>query len=250
MNILLSNDDGYRAPGLDVLARTLAEGANVTVMAPERNRSGSSSALTLDTPLRVFKAEESRYAVRGTPSDCVHMAVTGLLDIEFDMVVAGINNGANLGDDVIYSGTVAAAIEGRHCGYPAIAVSLVGHREENYQTAADITAQIIDQIRRHPLPADTILNINVPDLPADQILGVRATRLGSRHKAEPVMRAEDPRGNPIFWIGPPGEAADAGEGTDFHAVNNGYVSVTPLQIDLTRYPYMQDLASWLEGVQA
>jgi len=249
MNILLSNDDGYQAPGLDILARTLSQIATVTVMAPERNRSGSSSALTLESPIRVFNAGKSRFAVFGTPSDCVHMAVTGLLDIEFDMVVAGINNGANLGDDVIYSGTVAAAIEGRHCGYPAIAVSLVGHDEQNYQTAADITCQIIRQMQGHPMPADTILNINVPDVEAKDIKGVCATRLGSRHKAEPVLRAEDPRGNPIYWIGPPGEAADAGDGTDFDAVANNYVSVTPLQIDLTRHQYMKDLESWLEGVE-
>ena len=248
MKILISNDDGYQAPGIRMLAKALAECGEITVVAPERNRSGASSSLTLESPLRVRQVGEAEYFIDGTPTDCVHIAITGLLNIEPDMVVSGINNGANLGDDVIYSGTVAAAIEGRFLGFPAIAVSLVGHECKHYETAASATVRLVEHIRQHPIPSDIILNVNVPDIPLDQLKGFQTTRLGNRHKAESVIKDKDPRGNTIYWIGPAGPEQDAGPGTDFYAVRQGYVSVTPLQIDLTRHSFMNDLANWLKGV--
>ena len=186
-------------------------------------------------------------AVTGTPSDCVHLALAGLLDREPDLVVSGINHGANLGDDVIYSGTVAAAIEGRHLGLPAIAVSLVTDGGDHFETAAEVTAQLLERIVRHPIAADTILNVNVPDIPSSELKGIRATRLGFRHRAEPVVSDRDPRGRPIYWIGPAGPGDDAGPGTDFHAVREGFASVTPLQIDLTRHRQLDTLQHWLES---
>lgn len=246
MRILLSNDDGYLAEGINVLARALRSLGELTVVAPERNRSGASSSLTLDRPIRAHTVSKGLIRVDGTPTDCVHLAITGLLHEPPDMVVSGINHGANLGDDVVYSGTVAAAIEGRFLGFPAVAVSLAGHDGEHFQTAADVTVQILEQLRRSPLPPDTILNVNVPDLPYAQIKGFSATRLGSRHKSEPVIQAKDPRGQPIYWIGPAGAEQDAGPGTDFHAVKHGFVSVTPLMVDLTRYGLIADVADWLK----
>jgi 5'-nucleotidase len=245
MHILLSNDDGYSAPGLIALANALKEYADITVVAPERNRSGASNSLTLDRPLHTSKTSDGFIKVDGTPTDCVHLAITGLLEREPDMVFAGINHGANLGDDVIYSGTVAAATEGRFLGLPAVAISLGGVNPSHFETAAQIAVRLFENIRRHPLPSDTILNVNVPDLPLSQIKGFKATRLGQRHKAEPVVRGHDPRGREIFWVGAAGPEQDAGEGTDFHAMREGYVSVTPLQIDLTRYDSLQRLAAWL-----
>ncbi len=247
MRILLSNDDGYLAPGLAMLAQVLREEirAEVHVVAPERDRSGASNSLTLTLPLRVRQGDNGFYYVDGTPTDCVHLAITGLLDREPDMVIAGINRGANLGDDVIYSGTVAAAMEGRFLGLPAMAVSLVGHASSHFRTAARVVVQLVQRLRRDPLPADTILNVNVPDLPLERIGGLEATRLGHRHKAEPVIRSADPHGQPIYWVGPPGAEADAGPGTDFHAVRQGKVSITPLQVDLTRYAALDQVASWL-----
>jgi len=245
MHILLSNDDGYSAPGLHALAEALKEHADITVVAPERNRSGASNSLTLDRPLHATTTPEGYIKVDGTPTDCVHLAITGLLDREPDMVFAGINHGANLGDDVIYSGTVAAATEGRFLGLPAVAISLGGVNPSHFESAAQVAVILFDNIRRHPLPSDTILNVNVPDLPFSEIKGFRSTRLGQRHKAEPVVRGHDPRGREIFWVGAAGPEQDAGEGTDFHAVREGYVSVTPLQIDLTRYDSLDRLASWL-----
>jgi len=248
MRILLSNDDGYLAPGLAVLAEVLRTeiGAEVHVVAPERDRSGASNSLTLTQPLRVRQGDNGFYYVDGTPTDCVHLAITGLLAQEPDIVIAGINRGANLGDDVIYSGTVAAAMEGRFLGLPAIAVSLVGHASTQFHTAAHVVVQLIQRLRRDPLPADTILNVNVPDRPMADIAGFEATRLGHRHKAEPVIRTADPHGNPIYWVGPPGAEADAGPGTDFHAIRQGSVSITPLQVDLTRYAALDQVSSWLE----
>jgi 5'-nucleotidase len=184
--------------------------------------------------------------VDGTPTDCVHLAITGLLENEPDIVVAGINRGANLGDDVIYSGTVAAAMEGRFLGHPAIAVSLAGKNGKNFETAAQVVLRLLDKLKRDPLPADTILNVNVPDVPLDQLAGYEATRLGHRHKAEPVICAADPHGNPIYWVGAPGPEADAGEGTDFHAVRNRFVSITPLHVDLTRYTALEQVSVWLK----
>src|SRR3990167_895297 len=204
MRILLSNDDGYLAPGLACLARALASQAHIDVVAPERDRSGPSNSLTLTQPLRVHKGENGFYYVDGTPTDCVHLAITGLLETEPDIVIAGINRGANLGDDVIYSGTVAAAMEGRFLGLPAIAVSLVGKTGTNYETAAHVTLRLLEKLKRESLPADTILNVNVPDVPLERLAGFEATRLGHRHKAEPVVRTNDPRGNPVYWVGAPG----------------------------------------------
>ena len=245
MRILLSNDDGYFAPGLATLAETLAQRADVTVVAPERDRSGASNSLTLDRPLLLRRVPNGFYFVNGTPTDCVHLAVTGMLDPLPDMVVSGINHGANMGDDTIYSGTVAAAMEGYLLGLPSIAVSLAMNGEEHFATAARVTA---DLVRRHldrPFPAPFLLNVNVPDLPYERLCGVRVTRLGKRHKAEPVLKAVNPRGQTVYWVGSAGAAQDAGEGTDFHAVLQGEVSVTPLQADLTRYACLGDLGGWL-----
>jgi len=247
MRILISNDDGYQSPGLLVLADALAGLGEVVVVAPDRDRSGASNSLTLTLPLRARHIDIGRICVEGTPTDCVHLAITGLLDEEPDLVVAGINHGPNLGDDVIYSGTVAAATEGRFLGLPAMAVSIDSHAPEHLETAARIAVTLVDNLTRDALGNNVILNVNVPDLPFDQIAGLRATRLGHRHKAEPVTRAMDPRGHPIYWVGPAGPEQDAGLGTDFHAVRNGFVSVTPLQVDLTRHALLDPLAEWLEA---
>jgi len=245
MRILLSNDDGYFAPGLAVLADAVRNIAHIDVVAPERDRSGASNSLTLSRPLRLQQSSNGFYYVDGTPTDCVHLAITGLLEQEPDMVIAGINHGANLGDDVIYSGTVAAAMEGRFLGLPAIAVSLVGRSGGNFATAARVVLDLLDKLKSHPLPTDTVLNVNVPDIPYEQLAGFEATRLGHRHKAEPVIRSADPHGNTIYWVGPPGAEADAGAGTDFHAVRQNRVSVTPLHVDLTRHVALAQMASWL-----
>ena len=246
MHILLSNDDGYLAPGLQAIADELSTLAKITVVAPDRNRSGASNSLTLQRPLRAQMTPSGFFKVDGTPTDCVHLALTGLLSQEPDMVVSGINLGANLGDDVIYSGTVAAATEGRFLGLPALAVSLAGTKELNFATAAKATGQIIKRLLKHPLSEDTILNINVPDVPWSEIKGIQATRLGFRHRAEPVVQQHDPYGHKIYWVGPAGPAQDAGEGTDFYAINHNYVSVTPLQIDLTRHEGVKPLQRWLD----
>jgi 5'-nucleotidase len=248
MHILVSNDDGYQAPGLLTLVDALAEIARVTVVAPERDRSGASNSLTLDNPLRAVTHDNGFVSVDGTPTDCVHLAITGLLVEEPDMVVSGINAGANLGDDVLYSGTVAAATEGRFLGLPAMAVSLVGTGFENYASAARVVVHLISNMRAGAIPPDTILNINIPDVPWKRLRGFRLTRLGHRHKSEPVIRDNDPRGRPIYWVGPAGAEQDAGEETDFHAVREGYISITPLQVDLTRHAVMGEVAQWLEGI--
>jgi 5'-nucleotidase len=249
VKILISNDDGYRAEGLRALVDALTPLAATTVVAPDRNRSGASNSLTLDVPLRVFNYGENRYFVNGTPTDCVHLAISGLFDEQHDMVVSGINDGANLGDDVLYSGTVAAAVEGRFLGLPAIAVSLVTHANsgQHFATAARVASELVMRVQRAPLSAATILNVNVPDIPYESLQGYRATRLGHRHRAEGIQRATDPRGRPVYWIGGVAPGLDAGPGTDFDAVANGCVSVTPLQIDLTRHAFVSDLAEWLEG---
>ncbi len=230
MRILVSNDDGYRAEGLQHLVDALRPLAELTVVAPDRNRSGASNSLTLDVPLRVFEYGERMYYVNGTPTDCVHLAISGLFENERDqdMVVSGINDGPNLGDDVLYSGTVAAAVEGRFLGLPAIAISLVLQRGRHFATAARVASELIMRLTHTPLHTSMILNVNVPDLPYEQLRGFRSTRLGYRHRSEPVVRASDPRGRPVYWVGPAGAGDDAGEGTDFDAVVNGYVSVTPL----------------------
>ena len=245
MRILVSNDDGYRAPGIECLAEQLSKMSSVQVVAPDRDRSGASNSLTLDSPLRASTAENGFIFVDGTPTDCVHLALTGLLPEEPDIVVSGINSGANLGDDVLYSGTVAAAMEGRFLGSPAMAISLVGAQRGNYLTAVRAVELLLNGLSEHPIPANTILNINVPDVAWADIKGLKAPRLGNRHKAEPVIHARAPRGRPIYWIGPPGSEQDAGPGTDFHAVNAGFVSVTPLQVDLSHHGVLGDLTAWV-----
>jgi 5'-nucleotidase len=249
VRILLSNDDGCQAPGLRALHRELARFADVVVVAPDRNRSGASHSLTLSRPLRVARhGDEPVYCVDGTPTDSVHLAITGLLEHTPDMVVSGINDGANMGDDVLYSGTVAAAIEGRSLGYPAMAVSLVGEECRYYDCAARVARVLIERLAHTPLPADTILNVNVPDVPFETLQGFEATRLGRRHRAEGVICAQDPRGRPIYWIGPAGGEADAGPGTDFHAVAQRRVSITPVQVDLTQYTGIDTVGRWLGGL--
>jgi 5'-nucleotidase len=246
--LLVSNDDGYLSPGLKQLAVALESFGRVTVVAPDRDRSGASNSLTLENPIRSMRAENGYIKVDGTPTDCVHLGITGLLEKEPDMVVTGINLGANLGDDVIYSGTVAGAMEGRFLGLPAIAVSINAFQPKHLPTAARAVQTLLTQLTHKALPQDTILNVNVPDLPWEDIRGFRSTRLGHRHKAEPVKRDVDPRGRTIYWVGPAGPEQDAGPGTDFHAVREGYVSVTPLQVDLTRHQSLEETADWLEGV--
>lgn len=248
MRILVSNDDGFGAPGIGVLAEAMARFGEVVIVAPERDRSGASNSLTLDAPIRVRREGANGYRVEGTPTDCVHLAITGLLDDDPDMVISGINSGANLGDDVLYSGTVAAAMEGRFLGLPAVAVSLASYDPGHYETAARVAALLVERLRADPLPADTILNVNVPDRPWAALAGFEATRLGQRHRAEPVVRSEDPRGRPIYWIGPPGVEQDAGPGTDFDAISRGCVSVTPIQVDLTRYRALEQVAGWIRGL--
>ncbi len=247
MRILLSNDDGYFAPGIEILAQALSDLAEITVVAPERDRSGASNSLTLDRPLRLRRAANGFYFVNGTPTDCVHLAVTGMLDNLPDMVISGINLGANMGDDTIYSGTVAAATEGYLLGVPSLAVSLNGHNAIHFGTAAAVARRIIERCLRQPLAAPALLNVNVPDIPLDSLKGIRVTRLGKRHKAEGVVRQTNPRGETVFWVGAAGAAQDAGEGTDFHAVENGYASVTPLQIDLTHRALIGTVRSWIEA---
>lgn len=246
MRLLLSNDDGAHAPGLTALRGALADICDALVtVAPDRNRSGASNSLTLERPLRVNWVAEGLYAVDGTPTDCVHLATTGLFEQEADMVVSGINQGANLGDDVLYSGTVAAATEGRSLGLPAVAISLVGENPRHYDTAARVAVQVVQLLLAHPLPGDTILNVNVPDLSYEELGGFVATRLGNRHRAERLIEDSDPRGRPIFWIGRAGGEADAGPGTDFHAIAQNQVSITPIQIDLTRHCAIESLGEWV-----
>lgn len=248
MRILISNDDGFLAPGLNILAKALAEIAEITVVAPDRNRSGASNSLTLTNPLRITTTENGFISVNGTPTDCVHIAVTGLLHEMPDMVVSGINEGSNLSDDVLYSGTVAAATEGRFLGLPSMAVSLAGPKCQHYQTAAHVAKLLVMRLVEDPIPKDTILNVNVPDLPLSELRGFQVTRLGTRHVAEPTIKALDPRGRRIFWIGQPGPEQDAGPGTDFYAVNTGYVSITPLHLDLTHYKAFEQLAGWIKSI--
>jgi len=250
VKILLSNDDGYRAEGIHRLRAALATLADVTIMAPDRNRSGASNSLTLDVPLRVFEAEPGVYFVPGTPTDCVHLAISGFFDFEHDMVVSGVNDGPNLGDDVLYSGTVAAAVEGRFLGLPTLAVSLCtrGAAGGHFATGAEVARALVAQLLKKPLQPSLILNVNVPDVPLAQLRGFRASRLGYRHRSAAVMRAQDPRGRPVYWVGPAGAEQDAGPGTDFDTVAQGYVSVTPLQVDLTRHAALPELASWLAAL--
>jgi 5'-nucleotidase len=245
MRILVSNDDGYFAPGITVLAEALSACAEVTVVAPERDRSGASNSLTLDRPLSVRRASNGYLYVNGTPTDCVHLAVTGLLEELPDVIVSGINYGANMGDDTIYSGTVAAATEGFLLGIPSIAISLVAEGGGHFQTAAGVACALVKRFAERPLGDPVLLNVNVPDVAEDKVRGTTVTRLGKRHKAEPVVKSTTPRGDVVYWVGAAGGAQDAGPGTDFHAAANGMVSITPLQVDLTRYSQLQAVSDWM-----
>ncbi|AWL11026.1 5'-nucleotidase [Saliniradius amylolyticus] len=246
MKLLLSNDDGVHAEGLASLYQGLSEDHDICVIAPDRNCSGASNALSLHQPLRIQQMKNGFYAVNGTPSDCVHLGINAFMQDDPELVVSGINHGANLGDDVIYSGTVAAATEGRFMGLPAVAVSLCGHPGKHFDTAARIVRDIVSHLSQHPLPADQILNINVPDVPYEQLKGIQVTRQGRRHRAEAMVRSEDPFGREIFWYGKVGQEQDAGEGTDFHAIANGYCSVTPLSVDMTAYQSLDAMQQWIE----
>lgn len=248
MKILVSNDDGVLASGIAALVQELSKVASIEVMAPDRNRSGASNSLTLSRPLRARRLDNGHYSVEGTPTDCVHLALTGFFDNGFDMVVSGINHGANLGDDILYSGTVAAAMEGRSLGLPALAISMVGDNIHHYETGALIAKQLVMKLQTHSLPSQTILNVNVPDVLPQDIKGLQVTRLGTRHTAAPIVKEFDPRGHPMYWIGPPGPEADAGPGTDFYAVNQGYVSVTPLHLDMTHYKLFDRVSDWVTGI--
>ncbi|MBS1229600.1 MAG: stationary-phase survival protein SurE [Proteobacteria bacterium] len=245
MRILLSNDDGYFSPGIECLARVLAQVAEITVVAPERDRSGASNSLTLDRPLSLKRTPNGFYHVNGTPTDCVHLAVTGMLDELPDMVVSGINLGANMGDDTIYSGTVAAATEGFLLGVPSLAVSLCSKAGVHFETAARVALELVQMIEREPLREPLLLNVNVPDVPYEELRGRVVTRLGKRHKAEAVVRTQTPRNETVYWVGAAGAAQDAGEGTDFYAVANNQVSLTPLQIDLTHNAQLPLIRDWL-----
>lgn len=247
MRILLSNDDGYFAPGIALLAEMLAPLGEVTVVAPERDRSGSSNSLTLDRPLTVRRAQGRFYYVNGTPTDCVHLAVTGLLKQLPDIVISGINHGANMGDDTIYSGTVAAATEGFVLGIPSMAISLVAEGGDHFRTAGRVAADLVSRFQKQPFEQPLLLNVNVPDVEYGELRGFQITRLGRRHKAEPVVKSTTPRGETVYWVGAAGGAQDAGDGTDFHAIANNRVSITPLQVDLTRYSQLEALSSWLTG---
>jgi 5'-nucleotidase len=245
MRILVSNDDGIMAPGIQALIKAMEPFGEVYVIAPDRNRSGASNSLTLTSPLRVKKVDSNRYCIEGTPTDCVHLGVTGFFEEKMDIVVSGMNHGGNLGDDILYSGTVAAAMEGRNLGLPAMSFSMVGDDIQYFETGAHIAKKLLSEVIKQTIPSQTILNVNIPDLPIDKIKGIQITRLGKRHAASPVIKSIDPRGKPIYWIGPPGNEADGGVGTDFYAVNNGFVSVTPLHLDLTNYSIFSNLSDWL-----
>ena len=246
MRILISNDDGYKADGIIQLAKSLSEIADVIVVAPSENKSAASSSLTIGKPLKPIQIEKNVYAIDATPSDCVHLALCGFIKESIDLVVTGINFGANLGDDVIYSGTVAGAIEGRFLGLPSIAMSLASWECKHFDTAGNIAKLLVNQIDKAPLAYNTIINVNVPDIPISEIKGIRSTRLGNRHKSEPsIQDSKDPS---LYWIGENGKEADNGDGTDFHAVSNNFVSVTPLQIDLTKYPEIKQVSEWLEDI--
>ncbi len=252
MHFLVSNDDGINATGIKALTQALSGLGEVTVYAPSGDRSGASNSLTLDRPVRIHKVATNRFAVDGTPTDCVHMALTGLMDETPNMVVSGINNAANLGDDVLYSGTVAAAIEGRFLGLSAIAFSLAtSHKSgqiRHFESAQHYVKKIIENLMKFPLEKESILNVNIPNLPLEKIKGIKVTRFGNRHMAENTVEELDPRGRRIYWIGPAGPEADAGEGTDFHAIKHGFVSVTPMQVDMTKHSVLDDIQKWSETI--
>ena len=246
MRILLSNDDGYFAPGLAALYEALAGLGEIVVVAPEQNRSGASNSLTLDRPLFLKKAASGFYFVNGTPTDCVHLAVTGMLDVMPDIIVSGINNGANMGDDTIYSGTVAAATEGFLLGIPSIAVSMTSFEGVHYETAGRVARELVERQISNPIRQAVLLNVNIPDIPYADLKGMEVTRLGRRHKAEPVVKMNSPRNETVYWVGAAGAAADAGPGTDFNAIEQGRVSITPLQIDLTHTAQLPAIRDWMK----
>ena len=246
MRILISNDDGYQAEGIIQLSKSLSKIAEVIIVAPSENKSAASSSLTIGKPLKPVQIEKNVYAIDATPSDCVHLALCGFIKESIDLVVTGINFGANLGDDVIYSGTVAGAIEGRFLGLPSIAMSLASWKCKHFDTAGEIAKLLVAQINKAPLANNTIINVNVPDIPMSEIKGIKSTRLGNRHKSEPSI--QDLKDLSLFWIGENGKEADNGEGTDFHAISNNFVSVTPLQIDLTKYSEIKLVSEWLENI--
>ncbi|OGT80025.1 MAG: 5'/3'-nucleotidase SurE [Gammaproteobacteria bacterium RIFCSPLOWO2_02_FULL_61_13] len=248
MHFLVSNDDGYQSAGIEALAAALSVIGRVTVVAPDRNRSGASNSLTLDAPLYTRAARNGFTFVNGTPTDCVHLAVTGLLEHEPDMVLSGINSGPNLGDDVLYSGTVAAAMEARFLGRPAVALSLAGENPVHYDAAARATVELVQLLMRNPDQQDLLLNINFPDVPYEEYTGWEVTRLGHRHKSEPAVRMQDPKRRTVYWVGPVGPGQDAGPGTDFHAVARNAISVTPMQVDLTRHGLLVPLAELVSGL--
>jgi len=245
INILISNDDGVDAPGIKILAAQINQDHQVTVVAPDKNRSGSSSALTLDRPLYCEQLDSGFYSVTGTPCDCVHLGSHRLMTQKPEMVISGINRGANLADDVMYSGTVAAAMEGRSMGFPAVALSLASSQCEFYETAAKVMSKILLRMKQFSLSSNIILNVNVPDIPFSEIKGYRLTRLGCRHRADTIVPATDPKGKKVYWIGPPSEPQDIGEGTDFYAIAQGYVSITPLTVDFTAYQSFDSVKEWL-----
>ncbi len=247
MKILISNDDGYFAPGLNILAEHLAKIADITVVAPERNRSGASNSLTLDRPLSVKKASNGFFYVNGTPTDCVHIALTGLMDEMPDMVISGINDGANMGDDTIYSGTVAAAMEGYLLGIPSFAFSMSQHNATHFESAARVAVEMVQHYQKTSFISPTLLNINVPDVPYADIKGRAVTRLGKRHKAEPVIQLKTPRGETVYWVGAAGMPNDGGEGTDFYAISQNIVSISPIQVDLTKHTQMAEIQYWLQN---
>lgn len=245
MKILISNDDGYFAPGLNILVSHIEKIADVTVVAPERNRSGSSNSLTLDRPLSVKKASNGFFYVNGTPTDCVHIALTGLMDTMPDMVISGINDGANMGDDTIYSGTVAAATEGFLLGIPSIAISMAQHNPTHFETAARVAVELIEHHIKYGFASATLLNVNVPDIAYEELAGRTVTRLGKRHKAEPVVKLKTPRNETVYWVGAAGMPNDGGEGTDFYAIAHKQVSISPIQVDLTKHSQLAELQTWL-----
>ena len=246
MLILIANDDGYLSPGIRALRGAMGELGRAVIVAPDRNRSGASNSLTLSRPVPVTRHPEDIFSLEGTPTDCVNIALSGLLEEDPDMVVSGINDGPNMGDDVLYSGTVAAAIEGRNLGHPAIAISMADHEPVHYYAAARVARTLVARLLEAPLPSDTILNVNVPDRPYEDLAGIRATRLGTRHQSRNAIRQTSPRGQEIFWIGAAGDILDDGPGTDFAAVAEGFVSITPLQTDLTRHDSVTPVGEWLE----
>jgi len=246
MRVLISNDDGYQSSGIAALQMAISRVGETVIVAPDRNRSGASNSITLTHPITIKQQSDDVYAVEGTPTDCVNIALSGLLDDHIDMVVSGINDGPNMGDDVLYSGTVAAAMEGRFLGQPSIALSMASHNPTHFDTAGAIAEKLVRQLENASIPSDTVLNVNVPDLPAEEIRGIKLTRLGSRHQSTNAIGAASPRNETVFWIGPAGDINDRSEGTDFHAVAEGYVSVTPITIDMTRESSLQAVGHWLE----